>query len=69
MTTVYRQKEPLTNSQISILTQTYCRWYAAWEARDELHDVLHNKGESNYHIYKCLCKYSGKILEETPKYF
>ena len=69
MTTVYYQSEALTDSQIPILTHTFCRWYNAWEARDELHDVIKDKGRSKFYVHKCLSKYKGEIIEDTPKYF
>ena len=41
----------------------------AWDMRDELHDVIKDKGQSKFYVYRCLCKYKGEITEETPKYF
>ena len=52
MTTVYYPSELLTDSQISILTHTYCRWYNAWDMRDELHDVIKDKGQSKFYVYR-----------------
>ena len=67
MVTVFRQKEPLTDSQIYILAYNYCNRYNAWDARNKLKEVLKIKGESNYDIYKCLCKYKDQMVEEKPK--
>ena len=38
-------------------------------AKYELRNIFRKHGESNYHVYKCLCKYKGGIVEDTPKYF
>ena len=69
MARVYHQRKPLTDSQIRILTNTFCHCYNAWKARDELHNVLQEKGQSNYHIYKCICKYKDEIVQDEPNKF
>ena len=67
MARVYHQRELLTDSQICILTDTYCHRYNTWEARDEIHNVQHNMVQSNYYIYKSSCKYrGGRPTEQIP---
>ena len=53
----------------SNLTMSYCLQYRADMAKYELWNVFRERGESNYHMYKCLCKYQEEIIEDTPKYF
>ena len=69
MARVYHQRELLTDSQLCILTNTFCHCYNACEAKDELHDVLSSKGQSNHYIYKCICLYKGEILQDEPNKF
>ena len=69
MVTVYRQTRPLTESQIANLTTIYCIRYRVDLSKYELRNIFRECGESNYHVYKCLCKCKGEIVEDTRKYF
>ena len=66
---VFHQKEPLTDSQTCILSNSCSQRYDAWVAKSELYNVLPKYGKSIYHIYKCLCQYRGQIIEEKPNKF
>ena len=69
MARVYHQREPLTNNEILILTDTNCRSYNSWGARADLESILHKKGQSNYYIYKCLCEHLGEITTDATAKF
>ena len=69
MVTVYRQTTPLTESQIENLIIGYCLRYRADMVKYELWIVFRECGESNYHMYKCLCKYREEIIEDEKNFF
>ena len=69
MVTVYCQTTPLKESQIANLTTVYCVRYRVDLAKYELQNIFPERGELNYHVYRCLCKYKREIVEDTPKYF
>ena len=69
MVTEYRQTTLLTESQIANLTTAYCLRYRAVMAKHELWNVFRERGESNYYMYKCLCKCQGEIVEDNQNYF
>ena len=69
MVTVYHQTTPLTESQIENLTTGYCLQYRADMVKHELRNVFRDRAESNYYMYKCLCKYQGELIENGQNYF
>ena len=69
MVTVYCQTMPFTESQIANLTMVYCVRYRISLVKHKLRNMFQERGESNCHVYKCLSKYKGEIVEDTPKYF
>ena len=70
MAMVYHQQMLLTSSnQIINLSQIWTCRYNAQMAENQLKNILQERGESYYNMYKCICKYKGELIEEDMKSF
>ena len=55
--------------QISIITRILCRKYDIDIAKYKLRNILRERGEVYYHIYKCICAYKGGLMSKDEEGF